>query len=156
MISFRAHKQQTPQTSFTANAYSLVTFPNESNDGYYNSPGYDNGSRFSSSAWVPVAANEDPRMVQFSGQLWLTNGVIGPGGGPFYVARIVKNGYPSGVSIGAKIGTKGPFTGDWVIDLGMQDVANAGDSYSVYLFTTHSDIVVDGISLHTWWSGCVF
>ena len=149
---FRVHRAEVDQTGFTQNNYSQVFFPSESPDSYYNAAGFDLGGRFANSLWVPVPVGGAARMVGFGGQIWITDGASAPGLGPYYVARIIKNGWPGGISIGAAIAAKGAFSNDWVITLSMHDYAQAGDSYGVYLFTT-SSITVNGISLHTWWDG---
>lgn len=162
MIAFRAHRLQVNQTGFTVGNYSPCYFPNTAPDPYYNAPGYDIGTRFASSLWTPVLSGEEaPQKVTFDGQLWIKSPTAYLGSGHYFVGRIVKNGYPAGVSIGAKIATKGGFTTaicgleDWVIDLSMQDIAMPGDSYGVYLYTPAAGAILDGISLHSWWSGMV-
>lgn len=154
MIAFRAHRKETDQTGFTPGTYSQVLFPDTTPDAYYNAPGYNYGGRFSASLWTPVIAGEPEAKVSFDGQIWIPNGNC-IAAGDYYVARIVKNGYPSGISIGAKVCAKGAFSNDWPIDLSMQDIAQPGDSYGVYLFTSNGGIVVNGVCLHTWWSGMV-
>ena len=106
---FRVHKAGVDQyfgSGAELNTYSPVTFPSETVDPTYKASGFDLGDKFTSSAWVPVPQDGTARMVSFSGQIWIAVGGAW-GSGSYYVARIVKNGYPAGVSIGAAIATKG-------------------------------------------------
>tara|TARA_R110000868_G_scaffold142759_1_gene360198 strand:- start:192 stop:623 length:432 start_codon:yes stop_codon:yes gene_type:complete len=116
---------------------------------------YDIGSRYSNSLWVPVAIGEADKLVTFSGQVWCPyDGGLGAlNGNSNIVARIIKNGYQGGTTIGTGIATKGPFQYDWNLMLSMQDIAHAGDSYGLYLYVTNGGTWVDGNPLHTFWCG---
>lgn len=150
---FRAHRAEVDQTAFTPNTYSQVFYPSVAPDALYNAAGFDIEGRFVNSLWVPVPVGGTARMVGFGGQLWIPNGQGFNAAGQYYVARIVKNGYPAGISIGAAIATKGAFSNDWVITLSMHDYAQPGDSYGVYFFSNVAGTIINGISLHTWWDG---
>ena len=153
IIAFHAHRQEIDEGGFTLDNYSQVAMPHTTPDAAYTTPGYNLGDRYDNdnSSWKPVQTGEPDALVQFSGQLWLPEaGALGAG--DYYVARIIKNGYP-GVSIGAKICAKGAFAGDWVIDLSMQDIATAEDIYKLYLFVNLASAYVNGCSLHSWWCG---
>lgn len=150
MIAFRSHKNGVTQNGLTPLVYNAVTMP---------SVDYDHGSRYANDAWTPVQSEEESRAVVFSGQIWIPyDGIAGLHltGAENLVARIIKNGnVQTGVTIGTAIGSKGPFPEDWVIALSMQDIAQAGDTYRLYLFTYDPDAFIDGHRLHTFWCGAV-
>ena len=154
MIAFRAHRAGVSQSGFTPSIYNHVLLPDVTPHQPSGAAGYDFGGRFINSLWVPIADDEPCAMVHFDGQLWIPDGGAVASGCNF-VARIIKNGWSAWDYVGAKVAAKGPFAGDWVIDLSMQDPAKPGDSYGVYLFTLSAGISIDGNPLHSWWSGHV-
>lgn len=151
MIAFRAHKNHVDQNGMTAGIYNAASMLTED---------YDEGSRYASSAWTPVGAEEDARPVVFSGQVWVpSDGAPGMqfNGSENVVVRIVKNGDPAsgGVTIGTAIGSKGPFPEDYVCAISMQDIAQPGDTYRLYIYVFDADALVNGHPLHTFWCGAV-
>jgi hypothetical protein len=139
-VGFRAHKNSTMQTDFTLNNYTELT---------WNAESFDVGGRFSSNTWTPVQTGEPDRLVTCSAQVWvLMNATGNP---PNYVAKLIKNGYP-GEALAAGIGVPGSFANSFVIPLSVVDLAEAGDSYKLYLYVTNSSAVVDANPAHTWFS----
>jgi hypothetical protein len=154
-IAFRAH----PVASISLpvpGAYNQIILPDVTPGGGDKHTGYNLGARYNTTngAWTPVQGEEPDALLSFAGQVWIT-GSTGVASGVNFVARIVKNGLGPGVTCGAAIASKGPFTGDWVIPISMQDLATAGDEYRLYVFTRTTGPVIDGHPLHTWWSGAV-
>jgi hypothetical protein len=162
---FRVHKAgQTQMGGFQMNAYardtnskSLLTWAPTNSVG-----AFDYGLRFNNGIWTPVKTGEQPRMVSFSGQIWISwNGNHRDGGYnvPNFVAKIIKNGY-AGCANGkcaqdviAGIGVPGTFPSSMVIPFAGTDLAQPGDTYQVFLYTTNPDAWVDGNKAHTWFSG---
>ena len=148
MIAFRAHKGGATQAGLTAGVYNAVSMPS-----------CDYSTRYASSAWTPVIVGEEPRLVIFSGQVWVPyDGAPGfiYNGSENLVSRIIKNGDAStGVTIGTGVASKGPFSDDWVCALSMQDVAQPGDTYRLYQYAFDADAFIDGHPLHTFWCGVV-
>ncbi|HBM89842.1 MAG: hypothetical protein P1U69_11285 [Parvibaculaceae bacterium] len=155
MIAFCAHPTGNITLPTAAN-YNQVILPDVAPGGSDPHNGYNLGSRYDTSTgtWSPVQGEEPAALVSFAGQVWIPN--AGPlGSGQNFVARIVKNGYPGGITVGAAIASKGPFANDWVITLSMQDLATAGDEYGLYVFTQIAPAIIDGHPLHTFWNGKV-
>lgn len=140
---FRVSKGMTDQTSFNVSNYTLLTWPNEV---------FDVGGRFADNGWTPVEAEEESRIVSFGGQIWVKQN--GYGNPPNFVVKIIKNGYP-GTDIIAGIGTYGTFPNSFVIPIAGCDLAQPGDVYKLWLYSTYGAAIVDGHPAHTWWSGAV-
>ncbi len=156
MIAFSAHP--TADISLPlAGEYNHVVLPDMTPGGGDPHNGYNLGGRYDTSlgTWTPVQGEEQDALVSFAGQVWIPSGGA-ENSGQNYVARITKNDRPGiGISVGAAIASKGPFVGDWVITLSMQDVASAGDEYGLYVFTKNAPVDIDGHPLHTFWNGKV-
>lgn len=149
MIAFRAHRGGTTQMGgFTAMAYNPIQIDNED---------YDYGGRYHNSLWTPVQEGEEPRVVIFSGQVWVPwdgGGAQLFNGAHNTVVRIIKNGnFSTGTTIGAGVGSKGPYSNDWVCPISMQDRAQPGDSYGLHLYVFDGNSWVNGDPLHTFWCG---
>lgn len=138
---FRAHKGGINQTGFTPLDYTLLTWPVVE---------CDTGGRFQNHCWTPVLPGESPRLVHFSGQVWVASGAYGSP--PNYVAKLIKNGYP-GQALFAGIGMPCGFPASFVIPFSGVDLAQPGDVYKLWLYASNGGAVVDANPAHTWFSG---
>lgn len=147
---FRAHRGGNTQIGFIPLVYNFLDMTSED---------YDIGNKYTNSLWTPISYNEESALVIFNGQIWSPfdgNSGLAFNGSENLVARIVKNGnITTGTTIGTAIGSKGPFSDDYVLTISMQDIAEPEDSYGIYLYTYNKDAWVDGNPLHTFWCGSV-
>lgn len=138
---FRANKNYVAQDKdFAVNSYSLLTFSSKS---------FDIGNRFQNSRFTPVPLGRGAKLVHFSGQVWVSQNAVG--GPPIYAAKIIKNG---GADVFQGIGVPSAFVNSFVISFSGTDLAQPGDYYELYLYSTNPEgtPVVDGNPAHTWFS----
>lgn len=142
---FRANKNYVAQDKdFAVNAYTLLTFPSES---------FDVGQRFSNHRFTPVLPGRPAKLIHLSGQVWVSQNAVG--GPPIYAAKVIKNG---SVDVFQGIGMPTTFVNSIVIPFSGTDLAQPGDYYELYLYSTNPSgtPVVDGNPAHTWFSAhCV-
>jgi hypothetical protein len=138
----------------------------------YNTTSYNVGNQFNTntSSWTPVKEGEQPKIVKLSGQIYITGGAGYPPNvnNPMFVVKVYKTngdyliGYPF-TGIGQPdIGLPGVVT----IQLNGQDLANPGDTYSLYLYANSSPdgkvkfksiypgtVMIDDSKYHNFWCG---
>ncbi len=155
MIAFRAVFTQ-PHTNWyigdgapPPGYYNLLTFDDLE---------YNEGNRFQANKYefIPVAEGEEPREVSFDGQLWISQNALNETsvGVPSFVGKVYKNWGRTGFTqFSAGIGVPGYFQNSCVIPLRGRDIAQPGDRYSLWMFSTYRAAILDPNPAHSYWAG---
>ena len=140
------------QSAFTPSVYTLITWPVEA---------WDVGAKFADNAWTPIPVGGVASLVHFGGQIWVrANGLPPQSGEPgygnpaSYVVKIHKNGVECITAICTSLEPDG-YADSWVGNISGSDIAQPGDVYTIKLFATHANAIIDGHPRHTWWDGHV-
>ncbi len=135
----------------------------------YNSVIYDEGNRYdsSNSSWTPVLPGEIPKIVKFSGQAYIIGGAGTNNNNPKFVVKVYKTNHTGIYWVFTGIGTPDmTLPGIVSIQFNGQDLAQPGDSYTVYLNASASmngnikfkspkpgTVLIDSSRYHNFWCG---
>jgi hypothetical protein len=130
-------------TGFRAYNSALQFFPNQVYQQVsFNSIVYDTsgGYNAANSSWTPIPIGGQPAIVDLGAQIWMTGGAGTPWnpGNPDFDAKYYKNwsggAAPAGVGPGPNLGLLGTASILAIIE----DLAQPGDVYSLFLYATAS------------------